>query len=86
MNEEINETAARICDSAQTFEKVSSLARIVAEMIVRTHWDACAFGFEAKPWGVVFHCGNSEQNLSGYNFGYQVNLVCNVIEKAGLYE
>ena len=37
MNEEINETAARICDSAQTFEKVSSLARIVAEMIVRTH-------------------------------------------------
>lgn len=86
MNETINETAAEICDSAQTFEKVGSLARIVAEMIVRTHWDASAFRFEATPWGVVFRCGNFDQNLSGYNFGYQVYLVCNVIEKASLYE
>ena len=86
MNQEINETAARICDSAQTFENVSSLARIVAEMILRTRWDVCAFRFESTPCGVVFHCGNSEQNLSGYNFGYQVNLVCKVIEKSGLYE
>lgn len=86
MNQEINETAARICDSAQTFENVSSLARIVAEMILRTRWDVCAFRFESTPWGVVFRCGNSEQNLSGYNFGYQVNLVCKVIEKSGLYE
>lgn len=86
MNQEINETAARICDSARTFENVSSLARIVAEMILRTRWDVCAFRFESTPWGVVFHCGNSEQNLSGYNFGYQVNLVCKVIEKSGLYE
>lgn len=86
MNQEINETAARICDSAQTLENVSSLARIVAEMILRTRWDVCAFRFESTPWGVVFHCGDSEQNLSGYNFGYQVNLVCKVIEKSGLYE
>ena len=86
MEQEIFKTAAEICDSAETFEKVSSLARIVAEMIVRGKLDAYNFRFKNTPYGVVFRCRNSEQNLSGYQFAYQVKLICSIIEKEGYYD
>ena len=86
MEQEIFKTAAEICDSAETFEKVSSLARIVAEMIVRGKWDAYNFQFKNTPYGVVFRCRNSEQNLSGYQFAYQVKCICSNIEQEGYYD
>ena len=86
MEQEIFKTAAEICDSAETFEKVSSLARIVAEMIVRGKLDAYNFQFKNTPYGVVFRCRNSEQNLSGYQFAYQVKCICSIIEQEGYYD
>ena len=86
MEQEIFKTAADICDRAETFERVNSLANLVAEMIVRGKWDAYNFQFENTPYGVVFRCRNSEQNLSGYQFAYQVKLICSIIEKEGYYD
>jgi hypothetical protein len=37
VEQEIFKIAAEICDSAETLERVKSLARLVAEMIVRGH-------------------------------------------------
>ena len=86
MKQEIFKTAAEICDSAETFERVNSLAKLVAEMIVRGNWDAYNFKFKNTPYGVVFRCRNSEQNLSGYQFSYQVKLICSIIEQEGYYD
>ncbi len=86
MEQEIDKTAAEICDSAETLEKVNSLAKIVAEMIVRGHWAAYNFKFKNTPYGVVFRCRNSEQNLSGYQFAYQVKCICSIIETEGYYD
>lgn len=82
----INKTAVEICDSLETLERVKSLSRLVAEMIVRGHWDAYHFRFKTTPYGVVFRCKNSEQNLSGYQFAYQVKCICSIIEKEGYYD
>ena len=86
MEQEIFKTAAEICDSAETLERVSSLAYLVAEMIVRGNWDAYNFKFKNTPYGVVFQCRNSEQNLSGYQFAYQVKCICSIIEQEGYYD
>lgn len=82
----IEKTAAEICDSLETLEKVDSLAKLVAEMIVRGNWAAYNFKFKNTPYGVVFRCRNSEQNLSGYQFAYQVKCICSIIEKEGYYD
>ena len=86
MEQEIFKTAAEICDSAETLEEVNSLAKLVAEMIVRGNWDSYNFKFKNTPYGVVFRCMNSEQNLSGYQFAYQVKLICSIIEQEGYYD
>ena len=82
----INKTAVEICDSLETLEEVNSLAKLVAEMIVRGHWAAFNFRFKTTPYGVIFCCKNSEQNLSGYQFAYQVKCICSIIEKEGYYD
>ena len=86
MKQEIFKTAAEICDSAETLERVNSLAELVSEMIVRGNWDAYNFQFKNTPYGVVFRCRNSEQHLSGYQFDYQVKLICSIIEQEGYYD
>lgn len=86
MEQEIFKIAAEICDSAETLERVKSLAHLVAEMIVRGHWDAYHFRFKNTPYGVFFCCKNSEQNLSGYQFAYQVKCICYIIETEGYYD
>lgn len=86
MEQEIFKTAAEICDSAETFERVNSLANLVAEMIVRGNWSAYNFQFKNTPYGFVFRCRNSEQNLSGYQFAYQVKCICSIIEQEGYYD
>ena len=86
MEQEIFKTAAEICDSAETLERVNSLAELVAEMIVSGNWAAYNFQFKNTPYGVVFRCRNSEQNLSGYQFAYQVKLICSIIEQEGYYD
>lgn len=86
MEQEIDKTAVEICDSLETLEEVNSLAKLVAEMIVRGHWAAFNFRFKTTPYGVIFRCKNSEQNLSGYQFAYQVKCICSIIEKEGYYD
>lgn len=86
MEQEIFKTAAEICDSAETFERVNSLANLVAEMIVRGNWAAYDFRFKNTSYGVVFRCRNSGKNLSGYQFAYQVKLICSIIEQEGYYD
>lgn len=92
MDQEIEKTAAAMCETVEVYEAIQPLARVVAEMFVRTHWAHEGVGFKRFQGSrsVLFVVDNSkcniERSISGYNFAYQVKIVCDVLENAGYFE
>lgn len=70
------------------------LVKLVAEMIIRCKWNKTAFKFRTlnvTGHPLLFEVTRDDgvictQNLFGYNFAYQVKLISETIERAGLFE
>ena len=91
-----HETALRIVSpkaqgSAYLWVTNKSLYHLVAEMILRCHWDPSDFMFlideEVSETALTFVVkGQKSVLLSGYNFAWQVRQICRAIEDAGYFE
>lgn len=88
----ISEQIKNFADGHGAKERAYSLARIVAEAIVKSGWENQVnfFGFYLDCGFLTFSCANGcgkteEANISGYNFAYQVKLIFDSIEKSGFF-
>lgn len=90
MDQEIEKTAVAMCETAEVYEAIQPLARVVAEMFECTHWAHAGVSFKRfqGSGNIVFVAGNDEygQAVGGYNFAYQVKIVCDALENAGYFE
>lgn len=66
--------------------KVTALSKCVATMCILSGWDIDSMVFEIDPWGhLSFRCLGESRCLAGYNTAYQVKLVLEALEDAGMF-
>ena len=66
--------------------KVNALSKCVAAICILSGWDIDSMVFEIDPWGhLSFRCLGESRCLSGYNTAYQMKLVMDALEDAGMF-
>lgn len=79
----------KVKENTLVWDSNNSLFYLVAEMILRCHWDPSNFMFLVD-YGISDKAlmfivkGHEGVSLSGYNFAAQVRQICRAIEDAGL--